>query len=134
MEQDIDLLKEEEKAANGVEQAQGSEHSDSHENHSWIPGVVLIALGVLFLFDNAFGVELDNWWALFILIPAVVNLNNAWRRYRRAGRWTSSARSALTGGLLIGTVALIFLFELSWSLFWPVLLIILGAGILLREL
>lgn len=133
MQQDIDALKEEEKGANGADQVQGGEHSDSHENHSWIPGVVLIALGVIFLFDNAFGVELDNWWALFILIPAVVNLNNAWRRYRQAGRWTSSARSALTGGLLIGTVALIFLFELSWNLFWPVLLIILGAGILLRE-
>lgn len=134
MQQHIDALKEEEKAKNGPEQAQGGERNDSHESHSWIPGVVLIALGVIFLFDNAFGVELDNWWALFILIPAVVKLNNAWRRYRRAGRWTSSARSALTGGLLIGTVALIFLFELSWSLFWPVLLIILGAGILLREL
>ena len=89
---------------------------------------------VIFLFDNAFGVELDNWWAFFILIPAVVNLNRAWQRYRSAGRWTSGARSALTGGRLIVTVAVIFLFDLSLSLFWPVLLIILGAGILLRNL
>ncbi len=129
MQADIDELKEEEKQANAAEE------SPEREDHSWIPGVALILLGVIFLFDNAFGVELiDNWWALFILIPAVANLNRAWQRYRRAGRWTSSARSALTGGLLIGAVALIFLFDLSWSLFWPVLLIILGAGILLRDL
>jgi len=133
MQADIDELKEEEKRAEGAEEAQSSAHEDRRERHSWIPGIVLIALGLIFLFDSAFGVELDNWWALFILIPALVNLNNAWQRYRRAGRWTSSARSALTGGLLIGTVALIFLFDLSWSLFWPVLLIILGAGILLRN-
>lgn len=35
MQQNIDALKEEEKAANGAQQAQESEHSDSHENHWW---------------------------------------------------------------------------------------------------
>lgn len=137
MQADIDALKEEEKRAEGAEDAQDSAqdsaHEDRRERRSWIPGIVLIALGLIFLFDNAFGVELDNWWALFILIPAVANLNRAWQRYRRAGRWTSSARSALTGGLLISTVALIFLFDLSWNLFWPTLLIVLGVGILLRN-
>ena len=103
-------------------------------NSSWIPGLVLMGLGLIFLLNNFFDIELvDNWWALFILIPAVVNLNNAWRRYREAGRWTEAATGSLTGGLLIGTVAMIFLLELSWSMFWPVLLIILGLGILLRH-
>ncbi len=100
----------------------------------WIAGLVLIALGVIFLINNFFHIELiANWWALFILIPAVVNLNNAWRRYREAGHWTESAIGSLTGGLLIGAVAMIFLLELNWSIFWPVLLIILGLGILIRR-
>lgn len=137
MQADIDELKEDEKGARAPEEAQSSAQSsgreERNERHSWIPGIVLIVLGMIFLFDNVFGVELYNWWALFILIPALFNLNSAWKQYRRAGRWTSSARSALTGGLLIGTVAVIFLFDLSWGLFWPVLLIILGAGILLRN-
>ena len=100
----------------------------------WIPGLVLIGLGLFFLLNNVFDIELiDNWWALFILIPAVASLNNAWHRYREAGRWTESASSSLTGGLLIGAVAMIFLFDLNWGAFWPVILIVLGLGILLRR-
>lgn len=112
------------------EQGKPAERSRSN----WIPGVVLIGLGVIFLLNNFFDIQLiNNWWALFILIPAVVNLNNAWQRYKEAGHWTEAAIGSLTGGLLIGTVAMIFLFELSWSLFWPVLLIILGLTILMRR-
>ena len=122
MSEEIHELKEEEKV-------RGRERG----NDGWILGLVLIGLGLLFLLNNFFDIELvGNWWAVFILIPAVANLNRAWRHYRAAGRWTDSARSALIGGLLIGTVALIFLFDLDWSYFWPVLLIILGGGILLR--
>lgn len=105
-----------------------------HGRSSWIPGLVLIGLGVIFLLNNFFDIQLiNNWWALFILIPAVVNLNNAWTRYREAGHWTEAAIGSLTGGLLIAAVAMIFLFELSWGMFWPVLLIILGLGILIRR-
>lgn len=112
------------------EQSKG-EH-DSQWN--WLPGVALILLGLYFLIDNYFNIRLfENWWAIFILIPAFANLRNAWSRYREAGAWTESAVSALTGGLLIGAVAMIFLFNLSWGMFWPVLLIILGLGILIRK-
>lgn len=112
------------------EQGKGRHGSDSN----WIPGLILIGLGLVFLLNNFFDIDFfDNWWALFILIPAVANLNNAWRQYREAGRWNDAAIGSLTGGILIGFVALIFLFELSWSMFWPILLIILGAGILLRR-
>lgn len=101
---------------------------------NWIPGLILIGLGLFFLLNNFFDIRLfNNWWALFILIPAAANFSNAWKRYREAGHWTEAAIGSLTGGLLIGFVALIFLFELSWGTFWPVLLIILGAGILLRR-
>lgn len=112
------------------EQSNGEHESDS----SWIPGLVLIGLGLFFLLNNFVNVRLfDNWWAIFILIPAVANLRTAWQRYREAGAWTESAVSALTGGLLIGAVAMIFLFNLSFGTFWPVLLIILGFGILVRR-
>lgn len=126
MSEEIHELKEEEKAFD-------EENNDRWSSSAWLPGLILIGLGLIFLLNNVFDVELiNNWWALFILIPAISNLNRAWNRYRQAGEWTDSARSALIGGLLIGTVAFIFLFNLSWSLFWPVLLIIIGAGILLR--
>lgn len=112
------------------EQGKGEHESDSN----WIPGLVLIGLGLFFLLNNFVNIRLfENWWALFILIPAFSNLNSAWKRYRAAGAWTESAVSALTGGLLIGAVAMIFLFNLSFGTFWPVLLIILGFSILVRK-
>jgi hypothetical protein len=39
-------------------------------SNGWF-GVALIALGMLFLVQNYLGYELRNWWALFILIPAI---------------------------------------------------------------
>lgn len=128
MSETIDELKEKEK------EAYAADHAGEEGTRNWIPGLILIALGLIFLADNYFPFRfLNNWWALFILIPAVSNLSRARHRYRAAGTWTAGARSALIGGLILGMVAFIFLFELSWSFFWPVVLIILGVGLLLRS-
>jgi len=95
----------------------------------------LIALGLIFLAQNFHIATFQNWWAIFILIPAVGAFNTAWRRYQAAGgRLASDAVSALVGGLILTIVALAFLFNLGLnaSLLWPVLLIIGGAALLLR--
>ena len=120
--------------ADDIHQLKAEESNpEKGSDHSWIPGLILIGLGIFFLANNVFDVDLvDNWWALFILIPAYTKLSRAWRHYRRAGQWTASARGSLIGGSILTLVALIFLFELSWSLFWPLILIILGIGLLLR--
>lgn len=99
-------------------------------NSTW--GIVLIGLGIFFLVSRTGGFLLHNWWALFILIPAFHNLNEAWQSYQNNGRLTRHARHSLMGGLLIGMVAVFFLFSLSWNLFWPLVLIILGVGALLN--
>ena len=128
MSETIEDLKEQEKA-----QYTESSQAEREGTRAWMPGLILIVLGVVFLVDNYYSVSFfDNWWALFILIPAVSNLRRARRRSRTAGGWTESARSALVGGLILTLVAFIFLFNLSWSLFWPLILIILGIGLLLR--
>jgi hypothetical protein len=129
MSEEIQDLKDEEKenaAGNGSESRQ-------RDNNSWVVGVVLIALGGLFLLSNFLpGFNLTNWWAVFILIPALFSLNRAWQSYRRNGRLTRGGRSSLIGGLLILTVALIFLLGLNWGVVWPVFIIIAGLGILLQ--
>jgi len=129
MTETIDELKEKEKEQ--YEEAPATARRES--NRSWLPGLILIVLGIIFLADNYYSFRFfDNWWALFILIPAFTNLSRAWRRYQAAGHWTADARGSLIGGLIITLVALIFLFELSWTLFWPLILIIMGIGLLLR--
>ena len=45
--------------------------------NTWL-GAALIALGVAFFAGSYFGYELRNWWALFILIPAVGAFGGAW--------------------------------------------------------
>jgi len=102
---------------------------------SWIGGAVLIALGILFLLQNA-GLDipfLRNWWALFILFPAVSSLARAWQAYQSNGqRFTGHVQGTLTGGLALMLAAATFLFGLSWSLIWPVFLILAGLGALIK--
>ncbi len=107
--------------------------SESHAKSGWIGGIVLILIGAYFLFGNLLGFALvGNWWAAFIFIPAVYSLARAYEDYHDNGHMTERGRSNLIGGLMIGTVGFIFLFGLNFGNLWPVFLIIIGVGILLR--
>ena len=103
---------------------------------AWMIGAVLILLGLIFLAQNLSGFPLiHNWWALFILIPGVGSLITAWRYYQTAGGHLSPpARGSLITGLIILMVAAFFLFNLSWTLFGPLIIIMGGVGVLLNVL
>lgn len=103
-------------------------------NPAWIGGAVLMVIGIIFLIQNISGLHLGNWWAVFILIPAVGSFATAWRIYQANGRLTAAARGPLIGGLVLLLVAAIFLFNLDWGRTWPLFLIIAGAGTLAAAL
>ena len=133
MSNDIESLKEAEKANDYSYEyeAETTAKSDSRrQNNNWVPGIILIAIGVIFLFTNLTGFHLNNWWALFIMIPAVKNFGSAWESYQRHGRFTKSARGSVTGGLILTLIASAFLFSLDWGLVWPFFLIIGGVAAL----
>lgn len=109
-------------------------HHDHHHSRPWLPGVVLIALGIVFLINNVSGFELDNWWALFILIPAFDAFARAWRRYQQNGLLDRHARQPLLTGMLLTGLAAFFLFELPWAWIGPIVLIVLGLALLGNEL
>jgi hypothetical protein len=98
---------------------------------AWIGGAVLIGIGVLLMLQN-FGVAtLNNWWALFILIPALGSFATAWRIYRGNGEQLSSpVVGSLIGGLVLTAVTATFLFNMNWAIVLPVVLILLGCGAL----
>ena len=99
---------------------------------SWILGGILIVLGVLFLLQNQGVMILQNWWALFILIPAFGSLAAAWRIYHNAGgRLTAGALGSLVLGFALLAVTAMFLFNLNWTILGPVLLILAGIGLLI---
>lgn len=101
-----------------------------HGTGRWVPGLILIGLGIVFLLNNLTGFELDNWWALFILILAFGSLARAWDLYQSGHGMDRHVRGALFGGALMICIAVVFLFDLSWMLFGPVLLILLGGALL----
>ncbi len=94
----------------------------------WIPGIVLIALGAIFLADEYLGFELRNWWALFILIPGLFTFERAYAYYR-AGN-TTLATGPFIGGLVLVSLSAIFLLDLPIGRLWPIFLIIAGIGLL----
>jgi hypothetical protein len=99
--------------------------------NSLVGGAILVGLGLMFLYQNFTGWMPGNWWALFILIPATAALNQARLLYQQSGTLTPAMRGPLTGGLVMLFVASVFLFGLSWTLFWPAVLVVVGLGMLL---
>lgn len=129
MSETIDSLKDAEKEA--MKEESRPRHV-THHRGDIKGGLILIGLGTIFLLSQITGWYIQNWWALFIFIPAIFQLNDAWKGYRANGRLTHDTRGSLFGGLLLGTVASFFLFSISWNLFWPLVLIMLGVGALLN--
>lgn len=96
---------------------------------TWIPGLVLIGIGVVFLAREYFAIDIRNWWAFFILIPAFFSLERAYSFYR-SGEMTP-AIGALIGGLAFIALAIVFLLDLDIGRLWPIFLIIAGIAALL---
>ena len=99
----------------------------------WIGGVALIAFGVIIMLQNMGIVQLHNWWALFILLPALGSFAAAYGAYRtNGGHLNAMVRGSFMGGLLITAIAAVFLFGLNFSLLLPVVLIVAGLGMLVN--
>jgi hypothetical protein len=81
---------------------------------------------MIFLLQTMGITFLTNWWALFILIPALWAYFAAWNMYRENGRLTRGGAAPLTIGILLTILSFIFLFNLAIGVFWPVLLIVGG--------
>lgn len=96
--------------------------------------LILIGLGVYFLLQQLGILSLQNWWALFILIPVFGAAGSAFAIWNRAGRLTYAGWTTLYGGAFPLAVALIFLLELDWGDYWPVFIILGGLGSLLNSM
>lgn len=127
--EEINSLKQAEKMA--LDDPQEGKSCGAGRDNGWAFGLALIAVGVIFLVSQLTGFQLQNWWAVFILIPAVSNLGKAWRIYQSEERLGREGRAGLIGGLVLSVIAATFLFNLDWAMVWPVLLIVAGLGALL---
>lgn len=87
------------------------------------------------MLQNMGTLVINNWWALFILLPALGSFATAYGAYRNnGGRLNALARGSLISGLIFTAIAAFFLFNLDWFKLWPLLLILVGLGALVNAL
>jgi hypothetical protein len=108
--------------------------ADPSRGGTWVVGIVLIVLGGMFLMrSTGLDISLTNWWALFILIPAIGAISASWRIYCDAGnRLTNAAHSSLLVGLDLTFITFMFLFEISRTYVGAILIIVVGIAIILN--
>jgi hypothetical protein len=109
--------------------------SGSNYGNPWIAGVVLVLLGTAFLLHNMGISTLDNWWALFILLPALGSLSAAWRSYQETGgQLTMAAQAALFIGLILLGMTAAFLFEINLTYIGPMFFLVAGGYLIYKAL
>ena len=89
---------------------------------SLFTGLVLVAAGVAFLTGD-FGHVVRDWWPMIVVLVGIPKLFH--RRTIWAGLWLISIGAWLQ-------IVHLHLFGLSYGNAWPLLLIVVGAGIALR--
>ena len=109
---------------------------NGHRSSNLWLGLIFVFGGIALILNqlNLLPFEL-NWWALFIMLPAAGFLSGAYNRFRSHGNLFSMdvAFSALIGlfltalsfSLLVGAA-----WDINWSLFWPVIIILIGLGMI----
>jgi hypothetical protein len=99
---------------------------------SYWSGSFLVALGVILFVLNGLMVLIENWWALFILLPAFVLFYWGYAVGQNTnGRLPFLARFNFATGLIILVVALMFLINLDWSVWWPLMLMTPGLALII---
>ncbi len=107
--------------------------SPNQSSNIWV-GMMLILLGIVFFAQRLGSFTLRNWWALFILIPALSAFATAFTMWRKDGKFHFGVWSTLYGGLFPLLVAGMFLFDLDWGVYWPLFIILPGFGTMLSGL
>lgn len=97
----------------------------------WLGGAILIVIGLALFLQNMGIPFLQNWWALFILIPAFWSFVAAWDAYQEGQGMTRRLVGSLVSGTILTLVALGFLFNLDFGMYWPIVLIVAGVGLLI---
>lgn len=97
----------------------------------WLWGIVLVALGVI-LGINALGfmqinIFFPGWWTLFIIVPCIISLFG-----NDSDKWADVVGIIVGVALLLGCQGLLS-FKMIWSLIVPVILIVIGLSMLLKD-
>lgn len=108
---------------------------NERQGSEWVAGVILIVVAIYLLLQNLQLITFNNWWAFFILLPAFGCFESVIRMYRQdGGKLTIRSRGVAIIGVLLTLVTGMFLFNISWVIVGPALLLLAGAGLLVNAL
>ena len=101
----------------------------------WFWPIILVAAGLFLLARNLNLISVHlNWWAGFIFIPVVGSLAGALGAFQKSHRFDAAVRNSLGSAIVVGTVATMFLFDMDWGNYWPLMLIAPGTSMLLNSI
>ena len=110
-------------------------HNKGPSSNLWI-GLAFIAGGVMVLLNQSGWLSVNfNWWAIFIVIPAIGSFGNAYNRYRTTNNLFDMGvmMPALIGLFMIGLMFNLLSgngWNFNWNLLWPLMFIIIGLGMI----
>lgn len=97
----------------------------------WLWGLVLVVLGVILGIDALGIMEINiffpGWWTLFIIVPCAIGLFG-----NDSDKWADVVGIIFGVALLLGCQGLLS-FKMVWSLIVPVILIVVGLSMLLKD-
>ncbi|MCB9421236.1 MAG: hypothetical protein H6667_15650 [Ardenticatenaceae bacterium] len=105
---------------------------------SWsdLGGATLLFIGLTFIVANLLGAgRLENWWGLFILLPGLLFVGLGWQAQLQQaqlagnGRFPFIARFSMGVGLVVLMVAILFLLNLNWGTWWPLMIVMPGVAL-----
>src|SRR5512140_2769316 len=97
---------------------------------AWAGGALLVLLGVVFLLQNMGAVVIGNWWALFVLLPAVGAFGAAWQSVGLDGQVSGRVIGSLVSGVILTLLTVLLFWGIDLTFIGPILLILLGIGVL----
>ncbi len=105
------------------------EGSHRHHRTSGVSaGLTIILLGVLLFLENQRLLRSDQWWMYFLIGLGVIFLLDAALRHQQG----AAVRGRIIAGVIVGGLGVAFLF--GWSNWWPLILIVVGVGIIVGGL
>jgi hypothetical protein len=111
-------------------QARRGERRERRSRYGWAGGAFLILLGIIILLQNMGFAVLQNWWALFLLIPAFWSFVGGWENYQQHGQLTRHGVWSWVVGVGLTLLSGFFLLDLNLTPYWPLLLIVAGIALL----
>ena len=116
--------------------------TNNTDKRNWVPssnlwiGLAFIAGGVTVLLNQSGLLSFDfNWWAFFIVIPALGSFRNAYDRYRATNNLFDMGvmLPALIGLFMIGLMYNLLSgngWNFNWNLLWPLMFMVIGLGMI----